>query len=507
MDLTAILVFSLVALAAGWLVPRRGLGWFLLISSLLAVYALQPSTPVRNLDFWLPSGAIGLTVITWAVCRRLTDRRVSSGSQAAVPTPRLAASPGFARPDSLGDRQTWVAAAIIAALILLVSLTRYTGGLCCLTPTRPPAPSLVLLGLLLAAGLAWLAALLAGRRPHTAWLWMGVLVGLLVILKAPPLTQAASAAARRLSGQSTDFASPLDLPWIGFSYLAFRLLHALREAQAGKLPPLQLNDFVTYALFFPAYTAGPIDRAPRWINELHQVEGAGRDVTLQGEHSLAGAQRILAGLFKKFILADSLALFALSPQNAAQVGSTAWAWVLLLAYTLRIYFDFSGYTDIAIGLGRLMGFHLPENFDRPYTRTNLTAFWNSWHITLSLWFRSYFFNPLTRWLRTRPTRLPVGLVILVTQLSTMILIGLWHGATWNFLIWGAWHGLGLFVHNRYAEWARPRLEWLEARPRLAAAANATGWLVTFLYVALGWVWFALPDVGSALAVFARLLGI
>jgi len=501
MDLTAILVFSLAALAAGWLVPRRWLGWFLLIFSLIAIYALQPSTPVRNLDFWLPTGSVGLTVITWVVCQRLANRPLLGTNQAALSMPQQPAI------SSSASITAWTEPTVIAGMILLISLTRYSGPLCCLTPTRPPALPVVLPGLLLTAGLAGLAAHFAGRRPYTARLWVGVLIGLLIILKTPQLTRAASAAARSLTGQSTSLASSLDLPWIGFSYLAFRLLHALQEAQAGKLPSFQLSEFVTYALFFPAYTAGPIDRAPRWINELRQLEGAPRDIPLQSEHSLAGAQRILAGLFKKFILADSLALFALGPQNAAQVNSTAWAWVLLLAYTLRIYLDFSGYSDIAIGLGRLMGFHLPENFDRPYARANLTAFWNSWHITLAQWFRSYFFNPLTRWLRTRPSRLPIELVILIAQLNTMILIGLWHGVTWNFLIWGAWHGLGLFIHNRYSEWARPRLEWLEDRPHLGMAAQTAGWLVTFLYVTLGWVWFALPDVASALAIFTRLMGL
>ncbi len=103
---------------------------------------------------------------------------------------------------------------------------------------------------------------------------------------------------------------------------------------------------------------------------------------------LAGLTRILTGCLKKFVLADSLALFALNPQNAVQTASAAWMWLLLLAYALRIYFDFAGYTDIALGLARLVGLQLPENFDRPYLKQNLTAFWNSWHITLSQWFRT-----------------------------------------------------------------------------------------------------------------------
>jgi alginate O-acetyltransferase complex protein AlgI len=218
-------------------------------------------------------------------------------------------------------------------------------------------------------------------------------------------------------------------------------------------------------------------------------------------------QRILIGMFKKFVLADSLALLALSPQNAGQTSSTFWMWVLLISYTLRIYFDFSGYTDIAIGLGRLLDFHLPENFHRPYLQRNLTAFWNSWHMTLAQWFRTYVFNPLTRSLRTRPRQLPTWMIIFLGQISTMALIGLWHGITWNFLIWGLWHGLGLFTHNRWSEWSRGRFDPQSERSLTRTALGGGSWLMTFLFVALGWVWFALPDPAAAVMVFRRLFGL
>jgi D-alanyl-lipoteichoic acid acyltransferase DltB (MBOAT superfamily) len=284
----------------------------------------------------------------------------------------------------------------------------------------------------------------------------------------------------------------------------------LREKQAGKLPVFTLPEFAAYALFFPAYTAGPIDRAPRFITELRQrfsspagFQAEARPLAVAD--TLMGGERILWGVFKKFVLADSLAIFALNAQNASQVQSAAWAWVMLLGYTLRIYLDFSGYTDTAIGLGQIIGLKLPENFARPYLQPNLTAFWNSWHMTLAQWFRAYYFNPLTRWLRTRPAKLSIGLVVFITQLSTMMLIGLWHGVTINFLMWGAWHGLGLFIHNRYLEWLRPYQDALEARPRLAQAMRLTGWAATFVFVMLGWVWFALPGFGQAITFFGKLI--
>jgi D-alanyl-lipoteichoic acid acyltransferase DltB (MBOAT superfamily) len=160
------------------------------------------------------------------------------------------------------------------------------------------------------------------------------------------------------------------------------------------------------------------------------------------------------GLFKKFVIADALAWIALNDVFAQEVKSPAWTWVLLYSYSLRIYFDFSGYTDIAIGLGRLLGIRLPENFASPYLKPNLTQFWNSWHMTLTQWFRSYFFNPFTRAMRSGKQPVRAVLVILVAQIVTMVLIGLWHGVTVGFILWGLWHGAGLFIQNRWSDYMK-----------------------------------------------------
>ena len=147
------------------------------------------------------------------------------------------------------------------------------------------------------------------------------------------------------------------------------------------------------------------------------------------------------------------------------VKGAGWMWLFLYAYSFRIYFDFSGYTDIAIGMGRLLGVRLPENFAAPYLKSNIALFWNSWHMTLTQWFRSYVFNPLTRGLRSASTPPPMWLIILVTQASTMVLIGLWHGITWSFAAWGMWHALGLFIHNRWVSLTANRLPvWAHDRP-------------------------------------------
>jgi alginate O-acetyltransferase complex protein AlgI len=476
MTLTHILVFSGLSLAAAalgrWLPIERCRCGFLITASLLAVYWLQPATAIHSLDFWLPTASIGLAVLVWAV---------------------------VSHNDGESHRGSLKTGALILVAVAALSLTRYLGPLCCLTPSRPPQILAVATGLAMLGGLVLAAIRLAGaNRPLTVALVVAILA-LFVILKTERLSLLASAGLRQASGQSLELASPLDLRWLGFSYLAFRLLGALLDHRAGRLPAYTLGEFVTFALFFPAFTAGPIDRPQRFIGDLRNPAGR------TPERLVAGAWRILSGCFKKFVLADSLALLALSGQNASQVQGAAWVWAMLYAYSLRIYFDFSGYTDIALGLGKLLGFDLPENFAAPYLKTNLSAFWNSWHITLAQWFRAYFFNPFTRLLRTRKET-PVWLILLAGQLSTMLLIGLWHGVSWNFAAWGAWHGLGLFIHNRWADWRRSRPSTQPASPTGLRLAGFAGWFLTFNYATLGWVWFAMPDLTSALIVFQKLFG-
>lgn len=462
----------------------------MMLASVLAIYWLQPSTPVRNLDFWLPTASIVLTVFVWCTIRVTTGQN---------------------------KRLTLAASLIVAGAVIAVGLTRYTEPLCCLTPTRPPPLSRITLVLSVSATLAALLYLFSRKSRLTPAIVITLILALFIIQKSEPLVLAASAQLRTWNAQSPALASAIDIPWLGFSYLAFRLLHVLRDHQAGKLPAYELNEFVVYGLFFPTYTAGPIDRSQRFVKDLRTpVSTISSDQSadkqfhafrhrLPTENIIWGAQRILFGIFKKFVLADSLALIALNTQNASQVTAGPWLWVMIYAYALRIYFDFSGYTDIALGLGGMLGFRLPENFDRPYTRANLTSFWNSWHNTLAQWFRAYYFNPLTRFLRTRSVKIPTWILVLIGQTTTMLLIGLWHGITWNFTIWGLWHGVGLFVHNRWSTWIRPHTSNLDTRPRLVWLLRSSGWLLTFNYITLGWIWFALPTPALAWQVFQTLV--
>ena len=462
MTLTFIFIAIAVAVILSLFVLNRWRLYILLAVSVLAVYALQPALPVRGLDFWLPTATLSLAVLAWALT-----------------TP----------PDGRNWRDNWKTAAIIGGIVILLAATRFLGISLPLTASTPPQFVQVLAGLAVIVALTFV--LWRFTRPAAALLVGAFLFIILIfiVLKLPALSAWASAALRSLNHQSTKLASPLDLRWLGFSYIAFRFLHTLRDRQTGRLPVVSLGEYVVFIIFFPALTAGPIDRIDRFIKDLRTP------AALTAEDFGAAGKRLALGLFKKFALADGLALIALDATNAMQVRLAGWGWVILYAYAFQIFFDFSGYTDIAIGLGRLMGFRLPENFNAPFLKPNLTQFWNNWHMTLTQWFRAYFFNPLTRSLRSGKKKLPIWTVILITQLATMVLIGLWHGMTVNFVLWGAWHGLGLFVHNRWSELTRARFAALTAGTQ--RLLNAGGTLLTFNFVALGWIFFALPNPATS----------
>jgi D-alanyl-lipoteichoic acid acyltransferase DltB (MBOAT superfamily) len=473
MTLQNILIFAILILAYRLLLRRLSRGWVLLVLSCLSVFWLQPALPIRYLDFWLPVGTLALTVFAWAVTAPPEDRSLKNNLPALL---------------------------VVGGIVVLMGLTRFITQTGLITPGRPPQIFPILAAVFVVGAVTW--AIARQKRTSPALLAGGIilLITLLVVLKYPPLNNWVSGLLREWNGQSAALASPLDIRWLGFSYISFRLIHTLRDRQTGRLPGVSLQEYVNYVIFFPAVTAGPIDRLERFIGDLRKPSN------LDSGQFMAGGKRLLAGLFRKFVLADALALIALNVTNASQVSSSGWTWVLLYAFAFQIYFDFSGYTDIAIGLGIWLGIVLPENFNRPYLKPNLTQFWNNWHMTLTGWFRSYYFNPLTRAMRSSKKRFPTWFILLFTQVTTMVLIGMWHGITWSFIIWGLWQGVGLFVQNRYSEWAKPRTAGWISQPGWAKIFNALGIFLTFNYLALGWVWFTVPDPAQALQVIGRLFG-
>lgn len=465
-------IFAAAAILSGTVLRGRWRGWLILIMSLLAVFWLQPGTPIRQLDFWFPVATIALTVLVWL----------------------------FVQPEGSSLREVAPTAAVIAAAVLLIAATRYIDPLCCITPSRPPQFLSILLVLGVVISVQGGAARLAPRFRWPVTVLVIGIIALLLILKTEFFSAQASAVLRTLTGQAVDQASGQDIRWIGISYIAFRLLSVLLDRQNNVLKPITLREFASYVLFFPTLAAGPIDRAERFAADLRAP------YALNTTSFAWGSWRILVGMFKKFVLADTLAMIALSDAHALRTDSTLGLWIMLYAYAFRLYFDFAGYSDIAIGLGRLAGFTIPENFDRPYQKSTLTAFWNSWHMTLTNWVRAYFFNPVSRALRARARTASPTMVIAISQIATMLLIGLWHGVTWNFAIWGLWHGVGLFIHNRWANATRTQARRLHDQPRLNALVNLGGIVLTFHYVALGWVWFALSEPTLALDVLFGLVG-
>jgi D-alanyl-lipoteichoic acid acyltransferase DltB (MBOAT superfamily) len=369
--------------------------YLLLAFSVFAVYWFQPLLPLRSFDFWLPSLSLALVILTW-----------------------LITSP----PGAWRIRQNIIGFLIIIGSVTFIDFSRYWLPEPVLTATTPPQFFQYLVFVLI-LGLIIFAVASASMFSSTITGTIILLIIILILLKNPALSLQTSIFFRTLANRSVENASFTDLRWLGFSYIAFRLIHVLRDKsrshqfahsgserdksrshqfahsgserdkQMARLPELSLPEFATYVVFFPSLTAGPIDRVERFAQDLRVHFVLSQDETL-----LAG-QRIFLGLFKKFVIADALALIALNDTLATQVRTTGWMWIIVYAYAFQIYFDFSGYTDIAIGIARLVGIKLPENFAAPYTKPNLTQFWNSWHMTLTQWFRSYFFNPFNRWMR------------------------------------------------------------------------------------------------------------
>jgi len=444
---------------------KRGRSLAMLAISALAIYWLQPIQEPINLTFWLPT----CTLIFSGFCWLITSE-----------------------PEVRTWKNNWMTVLVMGGVILLVSFNRYFQIEYFFVTDTPRVQwvSTMLVGIF---ALGLVLARVKNFPALIFWIAMVGLVVVLVVLKTPSVLTMLIEMVSGLRGKEAGEAYPI--AWLGFSYVAFRLLHTILDRRTGRLPSLSLAEYVNYVIFFPAFTAGPIDRIERFTRNLNLP------LELNQGAWLTAGTRLFRGLFKKFVIADGLAWFALSDVLTSEIHSVVWLWILLYAYSMRIYFDFSGYTDIAIGLAMLTGIQLPENFDAPYLKPNLTQFWNSWHMTLTQWFRSYFFNPLTRSMRSAQRPVPQWLMILFAQLATLTLIGLWHSITWGFLCWGIWHGIGLFIHNRWSEWLKSRpWNWN------VTFIKYSGIFVTFHYVTLGWLFFFIPDPAMAWNVMLKLFG-
>lgn len=273
---------------------------------------------------------------------------------------------------------------------------------------------------------------------------------------------------------------------LGISFFTFHHIMYLADLRAGRAPRFDFTRYALYIAFFPQILAGPL---VRWSEVMHQFKERPYARPDAGERMAQGIMLLVAGLVKKVFLGDPLAQYVDPVFRAAasgQVPTVLAAWEATLGFTFQIYFDFSGYTDMALGLALMFGIVLPPNFNVPYRATSLQDFWRRWHMTLSRFLRDYLYIPLGG----SRHGLPVQLWALF---ATMTLGGLWHGAGLTFVAWGVAHGLGLGagILWRRAGWPMPSL---------------AGWTLTFAFVVLTWVLFRAPTFDTALRVYQGLFG-
>jgi D-alanyl-lipoteichoic acid acyltransferase DltB (MBOAT superfamily) len=283
------------------------------------------------------------------------------------------------------------------------------------------------------------------------------------------------------------FASGFDL-WnlmlpLGISFITFQQIAYLVQRYRGQLEQHDWLDYALMVIFFPKIISGPIADPKALLPQFKACIQAQPN----WDRLALGLYLFAIGLVKKTLFGDMLSVIVQSGYDATASLSGLEAWITSLAYTFQLYFDFSGYTDMALGSALMLNIALPQNFNSPYKATNFQDFWRRWHITLSLWLRDYLYIPLGG-NRGAEWRVHTNLLI------TFLLGGLWHGAAWTFVLWGAVHGLGNSV-NRL--WKRTGLNL----PRIPAIA------LTFLVVNLAWVPFRAPSLNDALNVFRGMLGL
>lgn len=311
-----------------------------------------------------------------------------------------------------------------------------------------------------------------GKRKLALWLSLLCSVGLLVYFKYANFLLFNFDVIVGHNFQPLDIILP-----VGISFYTFRTISYVVDVYKGKIETTtSFLEYVFFLSFFPCLLAGPIVRASEFMPQLRENKPASREMIY------GGMWMILLGIAKKAVIADYIAQYV----NIAYGNPTGYSGVELLmaivGYSMQIYCDFSGYSDMAIGIGSLMGFNLGVNFDFPYRSSNVTEFWRRWHMSLSFWLRDYIYIGMGG-NRKGKVRQYVNLM------TTMLVGGLWHGAAWNFIVWGAGHGAALCAHK----WCMPRLKripdnWL---------VTFVSWLVTFTIVSLLWVFFRAENFETA----------
>ena len=275
----------------------------------------------------------------------------------------------------------------------------------------------------------------------------------------------------------------LTLP-VGISFFTFQSMSYTIDVYRRELPAQRsLRDFALYVAFFPQLVAGPIVRATCFLPQLRT------DPVFDPKALVDGIERVLIGLVKKVVVADNLAALADAVFSAPGAVDTPVAWLGTVCFGLQVYLDFSGYSDMAIGLAGILGYRIPENFRLPYLSTDPAEFWHRWHISLSSWLRDYVYPALGGYRRSRARRL-ISLVL------TMLLGGLWHGAHFHFVLWGLGHGLLLAIQRLLSPWTQ--------RLRRLPGQRVLGWFVLTVVVFALWVPFRAASTHDALILLNKM---
>ncbi len=276
---------------------------------------------------------------------------------------------------------------------------------------------------------------------------------------------------------------------LGISYITFQSIGYLIEIKRANHPAEKhLGHFATYLLFFPKIIAGPVERAHNFLPQLKNQQ------PIQYQHISTGLKLILWGLFKKLVIADRLGIYVNVIFNNYQHHSGFTIIVATIFYVFQMYADFSGYTTMAIGISKILGFDIMENFNRPLLAKSVTEFWRKWHISLSTWFADYFYNPLAiekrdwgKW------------AIVYASFVTFITLGFWHGANWTFIVFGAMQGFILSIEFFTRKWRK------ELRKKIPAFLNnGLGIVFTFSYFAVSLIFFRANSVTEAIKIFKRI---
>ena len=282
---------------------------------------------------------------------------------------------------------------------------------------------------------------------------------------------------------------------IGISFITFQKLAYTFDVYKNRHPVFEkLQDYALYIFMFPQLLSGPIVRPGQIAAQITD-----RSAQENIDYRLTGFYRFIIGLAKKVLIADVLGVTVNEIFTLPHTGlSTGIAWIGAIAYAFQIYFDFSGYTDMAIGLARMFGFRLPENFNSPYISQNITEFWRRWHMTLSFWFRDYVFLPLAyATSRKLPRERYLGIradkvIYLIATTVTFLLCGFWHGAAWNFIVWGAYMGLFLIIDRLFL------IRYLKKTGKVPSI------ILTFFILMVGWLIFRAQSIDEALFFIRRL---